>query len=290
MLAGIAILAAIGLVVDWSYSVRIKTASPNQFSSPLWSNILTPSHPTHLITSDPDIVLVQEITGNELSLSDYANHKYIPESSKLTADQLQYCRDILSGDNSAAAVDPPIAVRIGELAAMNSGTIDARPSRSIQLPFLRTDDNFIFLGNPRSDPWTSLFNDRLDFRFVFDKDTKQEFIVNSRRRPNEASEYVPTAQNWATGLSFAIIAYLQNPDTNGRILILAGANGEGTEAAGKFVSDLSQLSSALQGCGINPNGPIAHFELLLRLKTMAGSSSHVDVAACHILMGNGSHS
>jgi hypothetical protein len=251
---------------------------------------MTPSHPTHLITSDPNIDLVQEITGSELTLSDYANHKYIPASTGLTQYEIQYCQRILAGDSAASAVDPPIAMRIGALAAMDSGLVDARPARSIQLPFLKADDNFLFLGSPRSNPWTSLFDSQLDFRFVFDKATKQEIIVNSRQRPNEVAEYIPTAEGAATGQSFAIIAFVQTPDSNGRVLILAGANEGGTEAAGRFVTDLPELFSTLQGCGINPRGPISHFEVLLRLNTMAGSSSHVDVAACHILMGSGSHS
>jgi hypothetical protein len=167
---------------------------------------------------------------------------------------------------------------------MNSKTIDARAARSIQFADLKADENFIFLGSPRSDPWTSLFIDQLDFKFTFDQASKQEVIVNSHPRANEAQKYVPTALGWATGQSFATIAFIQNPDTNGQILMLAGANGEGTEAAGKFVTDLPRLSDSLKARGIKPNGPLVHFELLLGLNTMAGSPGRVDVVACHILV------
>jgi hypothetical protein len=289
LLLSIAIAALIWWRISWNHSASIKAAPSNQITSLPWSSLLTLAHPAHLITSDPNIVVIQEITGSELSLSDYANHKYIPEENKLTPEEVRYCRSILWGDNSAAAVDPPIAVKISALAAMNSRTIDARASRSIQLTDLKTDDSFIFLGSPRSDPWTSLFNDQLDFRFAFDQAAKQEVIINSHPRPNEAAKYVPTALGWATGQSFAIVAFIQNPDANGQILILAGANGEGTEAAGKLVTDLPRLSSVLQSCGIKSAGPPVHFELLLRLNTMAGSPSHVDVVACHTLNGGTPH-
>jgi hypothetical protein len=285
----IAAAAVIWWGIERSRSGGIKAALSNQITSLPWSSLLTLSHPTHLITSDPNIVVIQEITGSELTLSDYANHKYIPDEEKLTPEEIQYCRSILWGDNSAAAVDPPIAVRISALAATNLRAIDARASRSIQLADLKTDDNFIFLGSPRSDPWTSLFNDQLDFRFAFDQAAKQEVIINSHPRPNEAAKYVPTALGWATGQSFAIIAFIQNPDANGQVLILAGANGEGTEAAGKLMTDLPRLSDVLQSCGIKPAGPPVHFELLLRLNTMAGSPSHVDVLACHILNSGTPH-
>ena len=284
LLGGIAVAAIIFLRMAWSHSAAV-TPAPHtaQISSLPWSSLFNSPRPVHLITSDPNIVVIQSITGRELSLSDYANHKYIPDENELTPDELRYCRSILWGDNSAAAVDPPIAVRIGALAGMNAKTIDARASRSIQLSDLKADDNFIFLGSPRSDPWTSLFIDQLDFKFTYDQASKQEIIVNSHPRANEAQKYVPTALGWATGQSFATVAFIQNPDTNGQILILAGANGEGTEAAGKFVTDLPRLSDSLKACGIKPNGSPVHFELLLGLDTMAGSPNRVDVIACHIL-------
>jgi len=35
-----------------------------------------------LITSDPNLVSIQEITGTRISLWDYVNHHYIPEHNK----------------------------------------------------------------------------------------------------------------------------------------------------------------------------------------------------------------
>jgi hypothetical protein len=160
-----------------------------------------------------------------------------------------------------------------------------RAARSIRFSDLKTDDNFIFLGSPRSDPWSTLFSDQLDFRFAFDKNSGQEIIRNVQPRSNEQQSYIPTALGWATGDSFAIIAFVQNPDQNGHVLLLAGANGEGTEAAGKLAADLPRLSSMLVKCGIAPSGPLQHFEILLHLNTMAQTPSNIDMLACHILAG-----
>ena len=143
----------------------------------LWSALFNSSHATHLITSDPNIVVIQEITGTELALSDYANHKYIPESIKLTPEQIRYSHMILWGDNSSAALDPPITASIAALAQKYSIKMDVRAARSIQLTDLKNDDNFVFLGSPRSNPWSALFSDELDFRFAFDNATHQEIIL-----------------------------------------------------------------------------------------------------------------
>lgn len=256
-----------------------------QSSDALWSTLFNPTHPTHLITSDPNIVVVQEITGKEITVSDYANHKYIPIPNQLTPEQIRISQKLLWGDNSAAGVDPPIAARIAALDRHNSGRIDVRAARSIRLTDLKNDDSFVLLGSPRSNPWSALFDSQLDFTFAFDNSTHQEFVRNIHPRLHEAAVYTPTAQGWATGQSFAIVAFVQNLDQHGQVLLLAGASGEGTEAAGELATDIPRLSAVLQKCGIDPAGPIPHFELLLSVNTMAGAPNSADIVACHTLQG-----
>jgi hypothetical protein len=268
--------------IFWFHSTRRK---PEPASVLPWSALFNPAHATLLITSDPNLVAIQRMTGTEISVSDYANRKYIPEPNKLTPEETRFFNLVLKGDNSAAAIDPLIAVNIAELAKTSFQRIEVHAARSIRLTDLKTDDNFIILGSPRSNPWFSLFTDQLDFVFAFDQSSGQEIIRNLHPRANESSVYVPTALGWATGQSYAVMALVQNPDQNGQVLLLAGANAEGTEAAGKLSVDQSRFAAALQKCGIDPSGPAKHFELLLRLNTMAGSPNNVDVVACHTLPG-----
>jgi hypothetical protein len=247
-----------------------------------WSAFFNSQNSTHLVLSDPTIVTIQEFTGQQISTSDYANHNYIPEPNTLSAETNRLSRIILRGDNPAE-VDTPIALNIARIAQASSRKIIVHGARAIQLADLKNDDNFIFLGSPRSNPWSALFSDQLDFKFVFDKRSNQEVIRNVLPQRNELQSYVPTALGWATGQSFAIVALVQNPDQNGHVLLVAGANGEGTEAAGRIVTDERRLSAILQQCGISPTGPLQKFELLLRLSTMAGSPSNFEVVACHLL-------
>lgn len=285
VLASVITLVAVG-ATGWAlFFARLTHTEAHSVSPYPWSVLFNPSHATNLITSDPNIVALQEVAGSELSLSDYANHKYIPEPNKLSPDVARFFKALLWGDNSAAGVDAPIAARIAALPHIGTA-FNVLAARSIQFSDLKKDDNFIFLGSPRSDPWVTLFNDELDFRFVFDQTTGQEIIVDTHPRANESQRYVPTALGWATGRSFAIIAFVQNPDQNGQVLLLAGADGEGTEAAGKLAADVPRLSSMLKNCTGSPSGTIQHFEILLQLNTMTGTPSNVDVVACHLLQGN----
>ena len=170
---------------------RSQHAEAPSISVQPWSTFFYSSHATHLITSDPNIVYIQAITNTEISVSDYANRQYIPEPNKLSPEALKLSPHFLRGDNSAAAVDTPIALRILGLAQIASRKIDAHAARSIQLSDLKSDDNFIFLGSPRSNPWSGLFSDQLDFRFVFDKATGHETIENAHPRPGELPATFP---------------------------------------------------------------------------------------------------
>ena len=258
--------------------------SSTQSSTLPWSVLFGGSTVTHLVTSDPAIDAIQGVTRTDLSLSDYANHRYIPELNKLSPEQIRISKLLLGVGSSAATPDLPTTAKLAQIAQVFSKTLEVQASRNFQLSYLSNNDNFILLGSPRSNPWFSLFENKLDFRFVYDHETNSEFIRNIHPRPSEQQAYVPSAIGGGTGYSFAIVAFIQNPGQNGQVLLLAGADGEGTAAAGNFVTDLPQISRALQNCGISPAGPLRHFEILLRTETMAGVSRETDVAACHLLL------
>jgi hypothetical protein len=247
-----------------------------------WSALFDSPHSTTVVTSDPDIAEVQVLAGKILSVSDYANHRYIPEPNTLTPEEVQFCKRFLFGDKSSS-VDTPIVASIAQLAQTASRKIEVAAARDIELSRLHSDDNFILLGSPSSDPWVGLFNNQLDFRFMPPDTPGHDSIVDVRPNGNESSAYFPTAPGYQTGQSFAIVALVPIPDQSGQVLILAGMSREGTEAAGNFVVDVTRLATALQNCGISPSGPVRHFEILLRINMMAGVPNKSDVLACHIL-------
>jgi hypothetical protein len=267
----------------WLRSMSVPMPSSRAAPVLPWSALFSSAASPHLITSDPNIDTVQGITGKALSLSDYANHKYLPEPNTLTPEQIRFCKILLGVDSSAATPDPPITAKIAAIAQTFSKKLMVQPSRRFQLSFLSDHDNFIFLGSPRSNPWFSLFEGALNFQFIYDLKMGSEFIRNLHPLRSEQAIYVPSANGGGTGYSFAIVALVQNPDQNGEVLLLAGADGEATAAAGDFVTDLPKMSRALSNCGVSPSGPVRHFEILLRTDTMAGVPRRTEVIVCHPL-------
>jgi hypothetical protein len=281
-IAGVLTALNLGIwVLAWNRAPRSEAEAA--LPSP-WAAFFSSSHPIHLITSDPDIAAIQILTGSRISVSDYANHNYLPEQSKVSDEIRRFCLTILGGDK-AASIDAQIAANLGAIAKSASRTLEVQGARSFQFSNLKTDDNFIFLGSPSSDPWSSVFSDQLDFRIVPGNNPGGEVIENAHPAAGEQRLYVPTAKGGATGESYAIVAFIGNPDQYGQVLLLAGADREGTQAAGKLVSDLPRLSAALRKCGLQPSGELRHFEMLLHVKTMAGFPNQFDVVACHLLPG-----
>jgi hypothetical protein len=247
----------------------------------LWSAMFRPDRQLRLVFCDPDVSKVQGLLDFRISVSDYANHQYLPPSLTI-GSEMQRAILPMRGVN-VASVDATIALNIAELALKNARRLKTHTARSMQLTDFKTDDNFILLGSPRSNPWFALFEDDLDFKFEYDPALRQEIIRNTRVQTGEAERYIPTAQGWDTGQAYAIVAFVGNPGQSGRALVLAGSNAEATEAAGKLVTNLDLLSRVLKDHGIDPAGPPLPFEVLLRVASMAGSSKTFDVIAFHSL-------
>jgi hypothetical protein len=270
-------VALLGLVVGlllWNHfahgGARSKSVLP-------WSAFFRSARRTVLIPSDPNLAEVQMLEGTVVSVSEYAKHNYFIHNG-LPLNQLpdneRFGHRFLRGDK-AAVVDLPIAVSIARMAEYNRRAIEVRGPRALQFPDLKTADNFIFLGSPQSNPWTSLFADQLDFSFGYDAVAHTEYIRNARPRSGELARYDATAEN-----SYAILAFVQNPDQDGQVLLLGGLTSEATESAGWLATDLPRLAEVLQNCGVRST---QHFELLLHLNWVAGYPNHIQVVACHVL-------
>jgi hypothetical protein len=248
-----------------------------------WTTLFDGSRRVLIIASDPNIEEIQRMSHSSLSLSDYANQSYLPPgASTLSPAEIGFMKDILRG-NKISSFDGSIIANLALLMTPGRNRLLVRAARDLRVKDLQTDENLVFLGSPRSNPWTSMFDPVLDFRFAFDTQTQREFIRNVHTRKGESNEYVPTAGGFDTGESFALISVFHNPGYGGRVLIIAGASGEGTEAAGDLVADPARWAAALQACHIARDASRQSLQILLHLETMAGSSSTVNTVACHLL-------
>lgn len=272
-------MAAVSGTWLWSRSRSSEIVLPRNVLP--WSVLLQEGRQLQVVLADPDVSAIQELTGTQISLPDYANRKYTANAEALGSDMQRAIR-LLRGVN-VAAVDVGIALSVSRLAGAGAARMKIHPARSLQLSAFRSDDDFLLPGSSRSNPWGALFQDQLEFDFVRDPELNREVVRNKRVGAGELARYVPTAGGWDTGDAYAIIALVRNPNQAGKVLLVAGTNAEGTEAAGQLVTNTAELARTLRAHGIDPGGPACHFEILLRVRTMAGSPNTLDVVACHRL-------
>ena len=276
-------LCAFAWIWSQHYSVVARSSAKRVLP---WSALIQQGRPTHIIFCDPEIVTVQKILNFTVSLSDYANRQYWPNPTLLNPEMRRIMQTVSFRGTNVAAVDAEMALKIADLPmAGASHQIDTHTARSVRLVDFKTEDSFILFGSPRSNPWVELFRDQLDFIFEFNNVRRSEFVHNKRPQSGEQSDYVPTAEGWGTGQAYAIVAFIGNPNQSGDVLLIAGSNAEATEAAGKLATNLDLLSQTLKSRGMDPSGSPRHFEMLLRVSTMAGSPNTFDVIACHALPG-----
>jgi hypothetical protein len=284
------LLGIVAMVVGIALSIMNRpgrTAIPGKWvwsarSSP-WATLFDGSRRVLIVASDPSIEEIQRISHSSLPLSDYANRSYLPPgTNNLSTSQIALVKEVLRGDK-ISAFDGSIIANLASLMTPGQGRLLVKAARNFRVKDLQTDENFVFLGSPRSNPWTSMFDPVLDFQFVFDDRTQREFVHNAHPGQDEKIDYIPTAGGYDTGDSYAIISVFHNPGYGGRVLIIAGASGEGTEAAGDLVADPSRWAAVLQSCHIVQDASHQSLQVLLHLQTMAGSSGAVNTVACHLV-------
>jgi hypothetical protein len=264
----------------WGLSSTVLAARKNPELLP-WSALLQKGRRLQIVIADTEISKMQTFGGYNLSLSDYANHIYWPAETSVPAD----VKGLLSTfrGQSMGATDVAISLEISKRAFAASQAVSILPARSVQLRDFRTDDNFVLLGSPRSDPWVSLFQDRLDFQFIYDPAKSGEVVRNRNPRKGESDIYTPSAKGWGTGQAFGVVSFISNPNQSGHALLLAGSSAEATDAAAKFALNPGMVTEVLKSNGIAATGNPVSFQVLLRVNTMAGSANTFEVVAFHRL-------
>jgi hypothetical protein len=143
--------------------------------------------------------------------------------------------------------------------------------------------NYIFIGSPASNPWVSLFQDRLNFReseAAVGKSVKA--FLNTNPLPGEQQRYEGLRWTGTVGEDYATIALLPNATHDGSVLTLQGLQQEGTEAAGRFLADSENRHQLQRALGIPVSDTIAEnvwFEALIRSRTVSGAPNSTTLVA-----------
>jgi hypothetical protein len=143
--------------------------------------------------------------------------------------------------------------------------------------------NYVFIGSPASNPWVSLFQDKLNFRETEAAVGKSiKAFVNTNPLAGEQARYEGLRSTGTEGDDYASIALLPNITQDGSVLILQGLQQEGTEAAGRFLVDAGNRQQLLRALGIPVSDRVIGnlwFEALIRSRTVSGAPNSTTLVA-----------
>jgi hypothetical protein len=139
------------------------------------------------------------------------------------------------------------------------------------------ENNLVILGSSRSNPWTSIFTDKTNFRFIENPgDHKFEF-VNDNPAPGEQPRYAPDSTHNDRHINYVDVAMLPNLTGSGYVLLFTGSDAQSNEAAVHFVLD-GASSEELKRLDHKKNP--TSYELFLRGTHISGEAEdHFQIVA-----------
>ncbi len=159
--------------------------------------------------------------------------------------------------------------RLGELSSMAGFRVNLKHSRLMQVRDFRTG-NQMLLGSAWSNPWTTLFEDQLTFRFAEEPGKHAFSIVNTSPETNEQPLYQCSPAQAHNGVSYARIAIVPNLSGQDAILLVSGLHTESSEGALDSALSPSFLEQIKQITGARKPDDLIGVELLLAVRAVDG--------------------
>ncbi|WP_433966324.1 hypothetical protein [Tunturiibacter gelidiferens] len=260
------LLAVYSTTLFWAgrWTVHPQTATEHRNTlHPLWTQLFRPDRDTFVIPGDVGFVIFQQENHRTFSLEEYLNWFSSPASNSLLS--MSYLRDrtYTSMQNLA------IVSSLQRLPETLPDRFIVRAAKDVRFDDLR-DGNAILLGSNFSNPWDEIFGEKLNFHFVDRPNEDRDWIVNRHPVEGEASIYEPTTTN-TTHRTNAVVAFVQNLDKNGHVLLLQGLDAAGTQAAADMLLNSEEMQRVIQAA-MNRYGAAVSFELLIEANSLDANS------------------
>jgi hypothetical protein len=247
-----------------------------------WSAVIGDQGQAYVVVADGNLGLARRhLGGGAFPLAAYAERRYFAAHPNLTPEARDMAERLLLRSGRLTSIfDVSVAIQLARVAPPPARLIP-RFARDLNVKDFKTNDSFIILGSATANPWVSIAEDQM--RFTVEKAPNGEGQW-CRDKTNASTGVVPRRSD-ADGMvdTCAVFAFVANPLGKGHIVVLAGAGGDGTEAAGEFATRADLLGPALEAMGIGPSGRVRHFEMLLRLRSLDYSPVQREVVASRVL-------
>ena len=274
--AGILLALLLAFVAVRSNFAGTGSHSPAQR---FWAGFFTTSKKLLIVPADSALALFEDLTNRPVHLPEYLNRRYRFD----LAGHSPFDNNLLSniaGRQYTSMADLNLAVRLTRIREAASRQIEIRYARNLQLADLK-EGNAILIGGPRANPWTELFQDKMNFHLDGQPIAPQNTVINKSPRHGETPTY-SEASGDSSVRAYGLLAYLPGLNPESRTLIVEGTSSVGTECASDFLLDESSLSSFLDQISRGRKN-FPYFEVLLQTATIAGNAQQPEIVAYRIV-------
>ena len=278
-LTGALSLTVVFLLAEVLYLHRAPAETSAKAYEPLWSQLFDEHHQTSIVTADSNFALVQDLLRQTIPSEQYISGRYLAEVERQARENPAYAMlPTIAGRQYTSVADVAVAGKILQLNHPFADRTAVRFARNLQIRDFRTN-NAIILGSARANPWASLFEQHLNFVFEYETGTGRPLFRNESPKPGESAVYKMGGADGKSSDAYGVIALLPNLAGTGNVLIIAGVSMEGTEAAGDFVTNPDLCAKLTETMGVANRAKMPPFEVLLKLRSVGGSSSDTRVVA-----------
>ncbi len=231
-----------------------------------WSPFFESRAPVDVVLADSSIALAQDLTHQQVSLSDYIsyNHQDLLSSKAGANEQLKADLHTILARYSGSVGDFRVASLVRALAPLTSTQLFFAREYS---PTAVREHSSIIIGSRRSNPWVELFEDRLQYKSGFSEDRTKTFITVLHPQGTEQQTY-ESISDPSTRVGYSLIAVLPNPSDTGHTMIIAGTDSQATEAAGEVLTTERTMQDVIRATG---GKNLSHIQILLRTEKVRGT-------------------
>jgi hypothetical protein len=248
-----------------------------------FAQIFDKNHQTIIVVADSNYGMARILAGQTGSLDQYLRRDFLQSTpSSQIGESAVRLREYISNSSLTSFADVADVVSLLRMAGPLQSQVLVRYPRDLRMRDL-DHNNYIFIGSASSNPWVSLFQDKLNFR---ESETlvggSAKVFVNKNPLPGEQSQYAGLRWTGSVGEDYATISVLPNATHDGSVLALQGLQQEGTEAAGRFLADEEnrhQLMKALAISEADSGSQNIWFEALIRSRTVSGAPNSTTLVA-----------
>lgn len=283
VLCGVLAIFCVALFLYFRLSAAPATSA--HAIAPPWPfpQIFDTRHQTVIVVADCNYGMFRILTGERGSLPKYLQRDFPQNSAVLKLGKAgSRFAEYISNSTLTSFADVANAVSLVKIAGPLQKQVSVRSARDLRIRDL-DHENYIFVGSPASNPWVSLFQDKLNFReSEAAVGNSAKAFVNTHPLPGEQAQYEGLRWTGTEGDDYATIALLPNITEDGSVLILQGLQQEGTEAAGRFLAEADNRHQLQRLLGIPVSDNFAGnvwFEALIRSRTVSGAPNSSTLVA-----------